>query len=509
LWGIVLGGSVVATCLLVAALFIPISLDTLRERLIAALSDGLRSDVDVDRFAVRAFPRFHLELEGVRIRHEGRTDLPPLIKVDRITVDAGLRGLYRKHVNAVALKGLEITIPPDRRTDSTESSAPPASVPATAFVIDELTAGGSRLVILPRSDDKPSRVWDIRDLTMRSVSFVRPMTFKATLTNAIPPGEIHTDGSLGPWDSRRPAATALKGTFTFSNADLSVFKGISGTLSAHGAYGGSLGRIDVDGETDTPQFTLSVSGQPVPLHAKYQTTVDGTNGDTWLNRIDASFLNTSFVAKGSVTGKRGQEGRTVTLDIVMDRARIEDVLRLAVKAPKPPMTGAMKLTTRFLLPPGDRDVVERLRLDGRFEIGTAKFMSLDVQKRIEELSRRSRNPDSSDAGSSVVSNFAGRFQLAGGTLTLPSLTFDTPGTMVRLAGSYKLRPELLDFRGTLLMDASISQTQKGWKRFALKIIDPIFAQKGGRGTELPIKIQGKRAKPSFGIDAGALLRRRS
>jgi len=39
-------------------------------------------------------------------------------------------------------------------------------------------------------------------------------------------------------------------------------------------------------------------------------------------------------------------------DVTMDDARIEDMLRLAVKTPAPPMTGSLKLTTTLVLPPG-------------------------------------------------------------------------------------------------------------------------------------------------------------
>ena len=44
---------------------------------------------------------------------------------------------------------------------------------------------------------------------------------------------------------------------------------------------------------------------------------------------------------------------------------------------------------------------------------------------------------------------------------------------------------------------------------ALKVLDPLFAKKGGEGTELPIKIQGKRSDPTFGLDRGRLFKRRS
>jgi hypothetical protein len=477
------------------------------------LSDRLQSDVEMSTLEVRVLPRFHLEASGLRIRHHGRTDVPPMFNVARLTVDAALPNLVRRHVGAVVLEGLEINIPPDRGESDGESGGastgePVRGVAPRDFVIDELTASNSSLTIIPRTAEKPARVWRIHRLAMRSVGFDRPVSFDATLTNAVPPGEIQTQGRFGPWQSGTPGATPVKGTFSFSDADLSVFKGIRGILAAHGEFDGALGRIAVHGKTDTPQFTVAVSGHPVPLHADYHTIVDGTNGDTILERIDASFLKTSLVARGSVAGKRGQEGRTVTLDIVMDKARVEDVLRLAVKTPRPPMTGAMKLKTRFVLPPGNRDVVEKLRLDGRFEIATAKFTNLDIQKKIDELSRRSRASDTSGPESSAVSNFSGQFKLDRGTLALSSLTFNTPGTTVQLAGDYRLRQESLDFKGMLLMDAKISETQRGWRRLAFKFLDPIFARKGGDGTALPIKIEGTRENPSFGLDAAALLHRK-
>src|SRR5207247_838328 len=182
-----------------------------------------------------------------------------------------------------------------------------------------------------------------------------------------------------------PGETALDGRFIFRHADLGVFKGISGILSARGTFGGSLGRIDIHGETDTPDFTVEVGGHPVPLHATYHAVVDGTNGDTILDPVDASLLKTSIVARGGVVDTPGKHGRTVSLDVQIDQGRIEDVLRLAVKSPTPPMTGALKLKTKFVLPPGHEDVVKKLRLDGQFAIAGARFTSFDVQSKIDEL----------------------------------------------------------------------------------------------------------------------------
>jgi len=183
----------------------------------------------------------------------------------------------------------------------------------------------------------------------------------------------------------------------------------------------------------------------------------------------------------------------------MDKARLEDVLTMAVKASRPPMTGILKLHTTFLLPPGDTDVVDRLRLNGTFFMTDAHFTNINVQGKINELSHKGRGQAESENTASVVSNFKGEFSLGGGRLTLPSFAFSVPGAVVKLRGHYGLRAQTMDFKGDLLIDAKVSQTQTGLKSLLLKIVDPIFKRNGG-GSALPIKITGKRNDPSFGLD---------
>ena len=190
------------------------------------------------------------------------------------------------------------------------------------------------------------------------------------------------------------------------------------------------------------------------------------------------------------------------LDVSIERGRLEDLLRLAVDAPKPPMTGALRLTTSFVLPPGEIDVVQKLRLDGRFSLADMKFTSDTVQEKIDTLSRRGRGrPD--DRNPAMSSKFGGRFSLAEGRLELPEVTFDVPGALVQLAGHYALEPETVDFKGMLFLDAKVSETQSGVKRVLLKIVDPLFKRDGG-GSAIPIKITGSRANPSFGMDRSRL-----
>jgi hypothetical protein len=514
--------AIVVVAIVVLSSRVSFSSETARARMIAVLESQLNGEVELDDLQLKVLPRLRAEGRGLRIRHRGRRDVPPLISIDHFSAEGSFISLYRRHVSHLKVDGLDIEIPPDRNRQPGDRDRdgdgevdgggdrprPERSAAARAIIIDEMTSTNTRLVIIPKETGKNPKVWTIHQLRMHDLGVDRPMPFEATLTNAVPPGEIGTKGSFGPWHAETPGLTPLDGSFVFDHADLGFFKGISGILSAHGTYGGSLNRIDVHGETDTPQFRVTASGNPVPLRTTYHAIVDGTNGNTFLDPVNGSFLNTSLVAKGAVVSTPGKHGRTVTLDITMDRARLEDVLQLAVKSARPPMTGALRLTTKFVLPPGEREVVERLRLDGKFAIAGTRFTNADVQTKINELSHRSQGKTAEDEKQRVSSQFNGTFKLGDGTLTIPTVTFDVPGSIVRLSGTYKLVPETIDFSGTLEMDATVSQLTTGFKSKLLRVFDPLFERKGGGGTEIPIRISGVRTHPSFGVDKSRLFKRR-
>ena len=174
-------------------------------------------------------------------------------------------------------------------------------------------------------------------------------------------------------------------------------------------------------------------------------------------------------------------------------------MRLAVKADKPPMTGAIKFHTKFELPPAKGvDIADRLNLNGKFDVAHGQFTSPEVSGKIQTLSRKGQGkPEDEDAGSSI-SELKGNFVLDNGLITFRGLTFSVTGAEVALNGKYALEKEDLDFHGKLRMQAKLSQTMTGAKSFFLKAFDPFFRKDGQ--TELPIKITGTRNHPSFGLD---------
>jgi hypothetical protein len=336
---------------------------------------------------------------------------------------------------------------------------------------------------------------------MTGVGVTERMPFEAELTNPLPRGQIKAHGRFGPWGREKPGATPVDGQYTFENADLATIKGIGGILSSTGEFAGELGRIAVTGETRTPDFRLRYASQPVPLTTRFQAIVDGTDGDTYLEAVDAKLGETLIAAKGAIEGLPGVKGRNIKLNARIADGRIEDLLRLAVKSGTPALSGRISLQTDFLLPPGEADVIDKLRLDGKFDLSSARFSDRGVNDKLGEMSARASGRGSAPPPQQrVVTDLEGTFRLATGTISFSDLRFHIPGADVQLAGSYGLRSEALNFDGTLRLQATISEVAGGGvKSLLLKAIDPLFKKKGA-GTVLPIRVRGTRDDPKFGLD---------
>jgi hypothetical protein len=469
-----------------------------RNRALDMLRSRFDSEAEIRELDVSVWHGISVSGKGLMVRHHGRTDVPPLLEIAEFSGHMGWLALIDKpwHIQRVELKGLTIHIPPkEKREPFRDPKKKPRDIPV---IVDELISNDSELDLLPGNPEKSIHQFLIHRLVMKSVGLGHSAPFEAGLTNAVPPGEIKTAGRFGPWQAEDPGQTPLSATYTFKDADLGVFRGISGILSSEGKFGGILEKIDVQGETTTPDFMLSIAGRPMMLKTTFEATVDGTNGDTLLHPVIAQFLNTTLICNGGVVKAHKGPGREIVLDVTTGHARLEDLMQLAVKAKGAMMTGAIRLSTKFDLPPGKTEIVDRLRLDGQFGIGGAQFASAEVREKIEGLSRRGQGkPEDDDAGS-AVSELKGNFLLQDAQITFRQLSFGVTGARVELAGVYGLRDEKLDFHGTLHLQAKLSETITGFKSFLLKPFDPFFRKNGV--TVLPIKVTGTRDQPSFGLD---------
>jgi AsmA-like C-terminal region len=326
------------------------------------------------------------------------------------------------------------------------------------------------------------------------------MKYDAALANAKPPGEIHSTGTFGPWVAREPGDSPIDGDYRFDNADLGVFSGIAGILHSSGRFEGSLSAVSVRGEATVPDFRLKRAGNPVPLRTTFEALVDGTNGDTILQPVKGTLGSTEFTTSGGILKREGDTRRTIRLDVSMPAGDLRDILTLAMRSP-PFMQGQIFLKTTIDIPPLTGKVREKLLLDGQFEISRGRFLRSSIQKQIDSLSRRGQGQPQNEEIDAVVSVMGGRFKLENEVITFQSLSFAVPGAGVDLTGSYDLDQDALDFHGTLRLRATVSQTMTGWKRWALKPVDPFFSKQGS-GTLLNIQVVGSSKEPNFGRDRG-------
>jgi hypothetical protein len=374
----------------------------------------------------------------------------------------------------------------------------PALDSKPSVLIEKVVINNAALVTLPRDPKRSPLRFDIHNLELDSTGPGVPMKYAARLTNAKPPGEIVSKGSFGPWSAGDPGESPLAGEYVFEKADLSVFTGIAGILSSTGTFKGTLGAIEARGEAKVPDFRLKMANNPAPLTTDFEVVVDGTNGNTVLKPVRATLGSTRFTTSGAVIKHDGDQRRTVSLNVSMPDGSIRDLLRLAAKGP-PFMDGRVMLETRIDIPPLSGKLREKLVLDGRFELLEGKFLRSTIQDQIDNLSRRGQGAPADTQIDEVVSYMSGEFRLQDEALSFRSLAFGVPGAHVQLAGGYNLASDSLDLLGSLRLQSKVSGTVRGWKRWALKPVDPLFAKRGA-GTFLKIKVDGTAQHPKFGLD---------
>ena len=504
---VVIIGAVVAiaflSALIVFHVFSPRIHAIIRDRTAKILQARFQSQVEFSDFEISLFPEVHATITELVMRHHGRTDIPPLFQIHKVYVYANLLSVLRAkpRIRLVELEGLQIHTPPKQPGGSPLIHGTDQDLAQKyPVLIEEVRAEDALIVVLPAQAGKHPREFPIHHLQIHDLSFDSPAAFRAALTNAVPKGEIDATGTFGPWVAEEPADTPAAGQYSFQNADLGTLKGLRGMLSSKGSFTGPLDYLNVEGETDTPDFALRTADHPMPLHTDFSAIVDGTNGDTYLKSVTAQFLHTTLAVSGEIVDMdRDIKGRTIELDAASQDARAEDLIRLAVKGAEPIMTGSVKLHAHIDIPEGEADLIDRMKLKGQFGIGEGQFTSAQVQSKIDTLSRKGQGQPKDMDINSVTSEMKGSFQMSNAAMNFSNLAFDVPGASINLSGTYNLDSGALDFHGKLALQAKLSQTTTGVKSFFLKALDPFFKGKDA-GTVLAIKITGTKDNPSFGLD---------
>ncbi len=486
-----------------------------RRRVVETLSERFHSPVELDALHISVAHGLEVSGEGLRILYLAGPTEPsvaspgtPMLSVRAFQFHMGLPGLFRPatRVVTVYVQGMRLDLPPGKeRGKVLANQGDKKGQPKIAFTLDKIICKDMTLILETSKPGKLPLEFDIQNMVLRDNGRDKPLSYDAILVNPKPLGDIHSTGHFGPWDDTNPRETPVDGGYSFTNANLNTIKGIGGILSSTGRFRGPLEELSVDGETDTPDFSLDTANHPMPLHTEFHAIVDGTTGDTTLSPVRAQLGRSKFTTSGTIVKVKepdGTAGHDIALDVEMTGARIEDMLELAVKTEPALMRGAFGMRSKIHIPVGDASVSKKLQLNGTFTIGSATFSNQHVQDKVDMLSMRAQGePKKANAQDAelVKSTMTGHFVLGNALTTITGLRYQMPGALVLLDGQYSLNGETFDFHGVVRTTATASQMTTGWKSFLLKAADP-FLKKNGAAMEIPIKISGTKSDPQFGLD---------
>jgi len=491
---------------------------------------SLRGGIRAEGRGLRIWPP--VQVQGVSV--PAATSLHPLISIDDFRFRAPLHYSSKEpvHISYVELRGLVIDMPPASHFVHAAGDQPAGGASDSAvkkvllhFKLDSILCSDAVLRLETSKPGKLPLVFKISSLKLTNIQPTGVMDFAADLVNARPTGTIQTTGTFGPWSADDPGQSDVQGKYTFDKANLGDFKEIAGMLHSTGRYTGTLRELSVDGVADVPNFSLTHFGTPMPLHTDFNAKVDATNGDTWLQPVNAVLGQSHFTVEGKVVrvplsaaevaasqnpdsdprAEPPSKGHDISLVVSVPQGRMEDYIRLVSKSGRPLLTGVLNLKTSLDIPPGKEHVYQRIKLKGKFLLNNAQFTSDEVQDRVDELSLRgqgltkeAKQKDKSDMVP-VKAVMQSSFTMANGVVTMPDLVYQVPGADIALSGTYTLDGGAINFTGKAKMQATVSKLIGGWKGVLATPLDHFF-KKDGAGTEVGVHVDGTRDDPHFGID---------
>jgi AsmA-like C-terminal region len=460
------------------------------------LGDATFTTVTIESFQQTYFPRPGCIATGVTFRRNQDRRDPPLITVQKLTIQGSFLGLLTKHLSAIRADGAHLVIPP-----FATGEARLLNISRLKAVVGELVANGAVLEFTFRDLGKPRLKFDVHEFVLHDLGSNGAMSFQTAVSNPEPPGEVRATGRLGPWRADDPAQTQIVGSYSFRQANLGVFRGIGGILSSDGKFQGMLEHLGVEGSTDIPDFEVTSSAHKVRLSTQFRAFVNATNGGVELREVSAHFGNTTIVSEGSIAAQPGQTGKTASLDMVVKDGRIQDLLLLFVKAQRSPLTGIVSLSANAAIPPEQKPFLQKVKVEADFGIDSGHFTSPNTQQTVDKLSQQAQGEKNEDP-ESVLSDLKGHVVLKDGIANFSSLSFEVPGAIAQMDGTYDLVSERIDLRGILHIQAKLSDATTGIKSFLIKALNP-FLKNDHPGAEVPVRITGTYSHPVYRVSSGS------
>ena len=196
---------------------------------------------------------------------------------------------------------------------------------------------------------------------------------KPISSNATPEGDIAVISSFGPLAGRLSRARRRLPDRSFSTPISRPSRASAARCTRKGKLSGPLDYIRTSGKTRTEGFYLSSGGEKFPLSVDYDAVVDGTNGDTHLERVDGRLGAIAHHGARRHRPSRGDEGTPHHARHVHQRRPPRGLRRASRRASRwSPLTGVVNVKAKLDIPPGEGEVIGRMTLDGTFDVASAE-----------------------------------------------------------------------------------------------------------------------------------------
>src|SRR5215469_580365 len=498
LTALLLPSAVAATLAIVIALHWPYS----ERMLVPSLQATFKTNVRMQKFRQFYFPHPGCEAEMATFARtdNGPAVVAPLATAQKLTITGRYRDLIFRphHVAEIRLDGLRVQIPPREEGKGPKQPELSNEVLPNKISIGMVTADESVLEF-GRDDAMEPLRFEIQRLGVSQIAARQAMNYQVKMKIPEPPGELESQGTLGPLQSGPIGRIPLGGNVRLTEAKLDKYPGIGGTVSSTEKFSGTLEHVQVSGEATVPDFHLKKPGHVIAVTSQFQVIVNGLKGEALLRDVTGKIGKTVVRAHGEVAKNAGLGRRDTRLDFWIGPGRVEDLLWLFNSANKPPMLGVTTGSGYVEAPKLGKGFLSSLMVHGRFEVREGHFQR-ETQVKANELSARAQGQkvdDPNEAREVAVTRLSSQVMIENAVAHLERLYFEVPGARARVQGTYNLETHQVDLRGNLWTDATVSKDTTGIKSMLLKPVDPLFKRKHA-GAMVEVEMTGDIDAPHFG-----------
>jgi AsmA-like protein len=497
------GTRILWACLFLLALWVTIlacKWPFTRKAVLTSLTQQSGRRVEIGSFRETFIPPGYVA-ENITLTKAGAKQDKSAITMRKLVIAAKFSDLFlmRKQIERASISGARVRIPPQPGTQSKER--PSASGHQLRFAKIGVVELEDSTAIFPswEGDPDPFTI-TVQSFWLKDVNGTSPAVFHTRFFISDPKATVRSEGQIGPWNWSDRGRTPVSGSFSIDQADLSVLGGIAGNLRGSGSFRGPLAHVACTGIAEVPEFRVNGGAHSEHLLSRFRASVNGLNGDTRLEKVESQLNSTVVESQGTIKSDVKRPGKTAALTFSVKSGHLEDFLLLFTREAKASMTGNITLDASVVVPPGPPGFLQKLMLNGDFEIADGRFTSFATQDRINRLSKSGEGMTKSEGKedpSTVFSDLKGHVDAQSGTATFSNSVLTAPAERADIAGTFNLIDKKVDLLGLLRTTGKLSDTTSGFKTVFLKVLSPFWRHKSV--TVVPFTISGTPQKPVFSL----------